>query len=60
MDVSDVFYFFCSREGKGESGATRRAGGRFFIENPRRGGVSEERISEEGAGRASAGKGGGG
>ena len=36
MDVSDIFHFFCSGEEKGESEAL---GGRFFIENPRRGGL---------------------
>ena len=35
VDVSDIFYFFCSGEGKGESGATWR-GGWLFIESPRR------------------------
>ena len=35
VDVSDIFYFFCSGEGKG---AGRGGEGRFFIENPRRGG----------------------
>ena len=39
MDVSNILYFFCSGEGKGESGATARGGGGFFfIENSRRGG----------------------
>ena len=40
VDVSDIFYFFCSGEGKGEPPRRREAGGRFFIENPRRGGGS--------------------
>ena len=35
VDVSDISYFFCSGEGKGESEAP---GGSVFIENPRRGG----------------------
>ena len=40
VDVSDIFYFFCSGEGRG-TGATERGGGSvFFIENPRRGGES--------------------
>ena len=40
VDVSNIFYFFCSGEGKGELEAPGRGGGRFFfIENPRRGGV---------------------
>ena len=31
MEVSDIFFFFfCSGDGKGESGATGREGGRFF------------------------------
>ena len=30
-------FFLCSGEGKGESEAPGRGGGRFFIENPRRG-----------------------
>ena len=42
MDVSDIFYFFCSGRGKGESEAPGGVGDRFFffIENfhPRRGG----------------------
>ena len=43
MDVSDIFYFFCSGEGKGESEAPGgRGGGRFFIENPKAGVVSQE------------------
>ena len=38
MDALDIFYFFCSGEGKGKSGATGRGGGSvFLIENPRRG-----------------------
>ena len=32
------FQFFCSGEGRGESGARRRGGVRLLIENPRRGG----------------------
>ena len=35
MDVSDIFYFFCSGRGKGESEAPGGEGGRFFLENPR-------------------------
>ena len=38
MDVSDIFYFFCSGEGKAESEAPGR-GGLVFIQNPK-GGVS--------------------
>ena len=36
MDVSDIFYFFCSGRRKGESEAPGSVGGRFFIENARR------------------------
>ena len=53
VDIFDIFDFFCSGEGKGESEATRRAGGRFFIENPR-GGLSEER--KGGGGRGPGGR----
>ena len=49
MDVSDIFIFFCSGKGKGESGAAGR-GGSVCIENPRRGGGVQG-----GAGRVSAG-----
>ena len=35
VDVSDIFYFFCSGEGKGESEAPGR--GFSFIGNPREG-----------------------
>ena len=39
MDVSDIFYFFRSGEGKDESEAPGRGGGgRFLIENPKKGG----------------------
>ena len=38
VDVSDIFYFFCSGRGKGESEVPGGVGDRFFIENPRRGG----------------------
>ena len=31
VDVSDIFYFFCSGEGKGESGATGREGGSVLL-----------------------------
>ena len=42
VDVSDIFYFFCSGEReRGESEAPR--GGVVFIENPRRGGGGEGR-----------------
>ena len=39
VDVSDIFYFFCSGDRKGESKAPGGGGGgRFLIENPRGGG----------------------
>ena len=38
MDVSDIFYFFCSGEGKGKSEAPGRGGVGFLIENPKGGG----------------------
>ena len=37
VDVLDIFFFFRSGEGKGESEGVGR--GSIFIENPRRGGV---------------------
>ena len=47
VDVSDIFYFFCSGEGKGEGKGERdapRGGVRFLLKNARRrGGVSRER-----------------
>ena len=44
MDVSDLFYFFCSGEGQGESEAPGRGGGQFpFFENSQGVGVSQER-----------------
>ena len=44
VDVSDIFIFFCSGMGKGSPGdREREGGGRFFIENRRRGGLSQER-----------------
>ena len=51
---SDLFYFFCSGRGKGESEAQWGGGGgsRFFIENPRRGVSRRER--GRAAGRVSA------
>ena len=59
MDVSDIF-FFCSGEGKGESEAPGGGGGRFFIENPRRGEGSPGGAGGRGAGRVSARNLGGG
>ena len=46
VDVSDIFYFFCSGEGKGVRGARKPVGGVsffFFSENPRRGGSSQQK-----------------
>ena len=61
VDVSDIFNFFCSGEGKGESEAPGGGGGRFFIENSRRGGGSPGRGGGgRGAGRVSARNSGGG
>ena len=50
MDVSDIFYFFCSGEGKGESGATGGGGGLLKIP----GGGGGPREGGRGAGRVSA------
>ena len=56
VDVSDIFYFFCSGEGKGEPPRRREGGGRFFIENPRRGGgLPGGWVGGRGAGRVFAG-----
>ena len=53
MDVSDIFYFFCSGERKGESEALGRgAGGRFLLKIPGGGGVSG-RVGAEGRGAGS-------
>ena len=64
VDVSDIFYFFCSGEGKGgESEVPGEGGGDdFFIENPRGGGVLPGGGGRGGreAGRVSAGNLGGG
>ena len=38
MDVSDIFYFFLLGGGKGESEAPGGGWGRFYMENPTRGG----------------------
>ena len=60
LDVSDILYLFCSGEGKGESVATGRGGGRFFIENPRRegGGDGGGRGGRKGVCREFRGRGG--
>ena len=54
MDVSDIFYFLCSGEGKGESDAPGRGGGVDFLLKNARGG-SQERGEGEGAGWVSVG-----
>ena len=60
MDVSDIFYFFCSGEGKGGVRGDREGGGRICIENARRGGgVSRGGRDGEGAGSVSRESGGG-
>ena len=38
MDVSDIFYFFCSGRGKGESEATGGGGVDFLLKVPQGGG----------------------
>ena len=44
MDLSDIFYFSCSGEGKGVRGARKGVrGGRIFIEKFQQGGVCQER-----------------
>ena len=48
-------FFCCSGEGKGVQGAKKGAGGRFYIENPRRGGSPRREGEWGGAGRVSAG-----
>ena len=60
MDVSDISFFFCSGEGKGESEEPGGGGGRFFIEIPRRGGLPGGWGRGRGAGRVFAGNLGGG
>ena len=64
MDVSDIFNFFCSGEGKGVQGTRKRGGGvRLSMENPRKGAARRERVGGgggEGLGRPSAGNLGGG
>ena len=49
MDVSDFFFLL----GKGEGGVqgARRGGGRFFIENPRMGGISWSELGNLRVGR---------
>ena len=47
MDVSDIFYFFCLGEGKGEVRGARRGRGAIFIENPRRRGGSPGQVGTE-------------
>ena len=59
MDVSDIFYFFCSGGGRGFEAPERGEGGRIFIENPTRGG-SAGGEGGEGPGGCLRGIGGGG
>ena len=51
MDVSDIFYFFCSRRGKGESEAPGGVGDRFLMKIPGGGGKAGR---GRGAGRSAA------
>ena len=55
VDVSDIFYFFCSGGGEGGVRGAGGGGGRgadFFIENPRKGGGgSPERVGAGARGR---------
>ena len=51
VDVSDIFYFFCSGKGNAESEVPWGGrGDRFFIENPRRGGGVSSTGGAEGPG----------
>ena len=43
VDVSDIFYFFCSGRGRGSEAPEGGGRGQFFIENPRRGVSQGER-----------------
>ena len=43
MDILDIFIFLSSEDGKGEFEAPGRGRGRFFIENPKRGGSPRRR-----------------
>ena len=55
MDIWDIYFFFCSGRGKGESEAPGGEGDWSFIESPRRGGVPGV-AGVGGAGRVSAAK----
>ena len=59
MDVSDIFFFLIGGR-EGAARGARKGQVSVFIENPRRGGVSQEVVGGRGAGRVSAGNGGGG
>ena len=49
VDVSDIFYFFCSGRGKGESEAPGGGGGiGFLLKIPRGGGISRRGRGREG------------
>ena len=43
MDVSDIFYFFCSGEGKGDPEAPGEGGGRFLLKSQEGGGLQDGR-----------------
>ena len=62
VDVSDIFYFFCLGEGKGESEATEVGGGGDFLLKITGGGATFGLVEAggRGAGRVLAGNGGGG
>ena len=60
VDVSDIFYFSCSGEGKGESEAPGRWGGDFLLKIPGGGSPSRVGAGGRGAGRVFAGIFGGG
>ena len=48
VDFSDIFYFLCSRRGKGESEVP--GGGRVYFESQGGGGVFQEGDGAEGPG----------
>ena len=60
VDVSDIFYFFLLGEGEGGVRGARKGGGRFFIENPTRGGLSRRGRGREGVCGEFGNSGGGG
>ena len=62
VDVSDIFYFFCSGEGKGVRGTRKGVGGPVFCWKSQEGGLPGERRrgGVEGPGGCLRGFGGGG